>query len=190
MPVTLVVSKTLGGAAVSDSVPGGSSGYDFGLSETGDASPDAKLYYLKLQFATNFIFDLAVNVQAFSGTYGGDYSASADLSKLISHGNSGYGLQCDFDFDAATPFTTFEQFETGNGVSFSDRILIPVESFLYDNASVEVAASSPTAGSLGIAGNTALGDNAKMRFRYVTPAGEPATGTRQFDIYFSYNFTT
>lgn len=189
MTVTLTVSKTLSGSAVADSLTGGGSGYDFGESETGDASPPEKAFYVRHDGA-NKITNFAINVQAYSGTYGGDYSAGADLTKLVGHGDSGYGLQCDFRWDGSPLFGSYTTFLTGTGVSYATRITMPVAAMSRNNAGTEADASAPVAGELGAAGNSTLGDRSHMTFRYVTPTGETGTGRRQFDIYYSYNFTS
>ena len=185
------VSKTLTGSAVADSLTGGSTGLNFGESETGDASPPEVTLYFRHD-GTQKVTNLAVNIQAYTGVYGGDYNASADLTKIVGHGDSGYGLQVDFRWDAATKFEAgqYTVIETGTGVSFVTRILVPVEAMSRNNGGTEVDAGTPVAGEVGAVGDTVLGDRAHMTWRYVTPTGEAATGRRQFDIYYSFNFTS
>lgn len=188
MTVSLTVMKTISGVAAADSLRGGTSGYDFGEAETGATAPN-KTFYLKHD-GTAYITNLAVNVQAYSGTYGGDYSASSDLAKLVTHGDALSGLQCDFRWNAATPFnSTHTTFKTNTGVSFATRITVPTTAMSLNSTS-EVAASVPVAGRIGATADATLGDRAHMTMRYMNPSGESQNGTRQFDIYFSYNFTS
>lgn len=191
--VSLTLMKTVAGSAIADSLTGGSTGYDFLESETGDASPPEYALFVKHDGTTD-ITNLALNVQAYAGTYGGDYSAAADLTKLTAHGDTapGYGLQVDFRWDGSPLFDTgqYTVFKTGVGISYVTRLTVPVASMSRNNAGTEVDAGTPVAGQIGATGDTVLGDRAHMTFRYVTPSGETATGRRQFDIYLSFNFTS
>lgn len=186
--VSLTVSKTLTGSAVADSLTGGSSGYDFGESETGDDSPPQLAFFVRHD-GTTYITNFALNVQAYSGTYGGDYNANSDLTKLIAHGDAGYGLQIDWRWDAVSLFSTYSTIATGYGDTFATRVQVPVQSMSRNNGGTEVDATVPVEGQVGEASNVALGDRAHMTMRYVTPLSETATGKRQFDVYYSFNYT-
>lgn len=188
MTVTLTASKTISGASPADVLTGGSSGYNWGQSQTGVVATTQDLYLYHDGGAR--ITNLAINAQAMSGTYGGDYSAGADLTKLATHGDSDYGLQIDFDWDAATPFSSFVQIKSGVGVSYASRYTIPVEAMSRNNAGTEVVSTAPIAGVIGATGDTALGDRAHFRLRYMAPSAETQTGKRQFDLYYSFNFTS
>lgn len=192
MSVSLTISKTIAGSAASDSLTGGATGYDWGETETGDASPPEHTYYVRHD-GTQEITNFALNIQPMSGTYGGDYNASADLAKLIAHGDAGdYGMQWDFRWDASPTFASgqYTIFKTGVGVSFATRVTIPVTAMSRNDGGTEVDAVSPVAGKLGPAASASLGDRAHMTMRYKTPASETATGRRQVDVYYSYNFTS
>ncbi len=189
MTVNLTIAKTLTGSAINDSLTGGSSGYDFGISQTGAVAPNNPVFLS--HDGVNPITELAVNVQQMSGTYGGDYSASADITKLLAHGDGGSnGLQCDFTWNDSPLFTSFTQFKTGTGSSYASRIVMPTTAMSRNNSSVEVAANTPVAGQLGASADATLGDRAHMTFRYTNPGAETQNGKRQIDLYFSFNFTT
>ena len=190
MTVEATAMKTIAGSAAADELEGGDLGYSFAESKSGDDDPPQHTVFLKHD-GTTYVTNLAVNVQPFSGTYGGNYSANSDLAKLAGHGDAGYGLQCDFRWDGSPKFDVgqFTTFKTGTGVSFATRVEIPAASMSYNDSGTEEDASAPVAGRLGEMGNDTLGDRAHMTFRYKNPTGETQTGTRQFDIYWSFNFT-
>jgi hypothetical protein len=193
MAVDLTLSETLAGSAIADSLRGSGSGWDIGTSETGDASPDEYPLFIRHN-GSNKIYSAAINVQVYGGTYGGDYSAAADLTKILAHGDDGNGLQVDFRWDgsplfASSQYSVFKN-GSGNGGSFANRITLPVASMSRNNSGTEVDAGTPVAGEIGAAGDTTLGDRSHMTFRYVNPTGETANGYRQWDILISYNFTS
>lgn len=189
MAVTLTVSKTLTGSATADLLTGGSTGYNFGNSPRGSASPPAREFFLRHD-GVNKIENLALNVQAYTGVYGGNYSAATDLAKLLAHGDDDFGLQVDFRWDGSPRFSALEQIATGNGDSFSNRILIPSTAMSYNDTGSEVAADAPMPGELGAIGDTDLGDRVHIALRYMTPASETLLGRRQWDTFFSYNFSS
>lgn len=189
MTVSATLSKTITGSSLSDLLTGGSNGYDWLESEAGDADPPQYPLFFRHD-GTQFVSNAAVNVQAMSGTYGGDYSANADLSKLIAHGDAGYGCQVDFRWDGSPLFGVYTAFTSGVGDTFANRIQLPVASMSRNNSGTEVDASAPVAGEVGPTGNAALGDRSHMTFRYVTPSSETLVGKRQFDLYFTFNFTS
>jgi hypothetical protein len=123
-----------------------------------------------------------------SGAYGGDYSALTDFNKVIADGDLNYGLQIDPRYNGGD-FTTMIQIKTGTGNTFAQRVLIPITAMVFDNAGSEVVATTPIAGVIGETGNTVLGDNAHFRTRYAASASESLLGRRQFDVFFSFNFT-
>lgn len=188
MTVAMTAMKTISGSAIADTLTGGSSGYDLGESNTGDASPPTYPIFLK-HAGTFEVTHVAVNVKAMSGTYGGDYSASSDLTALLAHGDAGYGLQFDFRWNGGD-FGTKTTIKTGTGDTFPNRFELPTTTNSYTNSGTEIAASSPIAAEIGPSGNGVLGDRAHMNIRYLTPGTETNIGRRQFDIYFTYNFTT
>lgn len=191
MTVSITLSKTLNGANVSDALTGGDNGYNWGSSENGDNDPAQQQYYLRHD-GSFFIFNLALYVRPYSGTYGGDYSANADYTRLKGHGDSGFGIQCDLTWNASPPFTVglYTVFNSSVGMTFPQRITVPTNSLFYYNAGTPIAASSPVAGKIGASGDSALGDMALMRFRDMVPSGEAQSGKRQFDIVYAYNYTS
>lgn len=190
MTVALHIAKTLTGSDVADVLPGGSSGYDFGVLPTGGPYT-VQAFYVKHD-GTQYISEFAVNLQAMSGTYGGDYNASTDLAKVLSDGDAGNGLQIDWNY-TGTPFggTPFVFSNTLNcGKDYANRVYLPTTTMAFNNAGTLVAPSGAVQGQLGPIGNSVLGDHAHFNMRYVSPNTETLTGKRQFDIYYSFNFTS
>lgn len=189
MAVSLTVSKLIGATAVSDVLTGGSSGYDFGVASRGDTNPQQANFFVRHD-GTYEIFNFAFNIDSYTGTYGGDYSALTDLGKIQELGDNDFGIQIDFRWNGSPKFGVKTQIKTGVGDSFVDRILIPVDALSYNDGGTEVDASAPVAGTLGPIGDAALGDTAHLTLRFLCPPDETLLGRRQWDSYFSYNFST
>lgn len=188
MTVTMTAMKTISGSAIADSLTGGATGYDFGESQTGVSSPPTFPLFLKHD-GTMEVTNVCLNIKAMSGTYGGDYSANSDLSAILAHGDAGYGLQFDPRWNGGD-FGTKTTIKTGVGDTYPNRLTLPTTVSSYTNSGTEIAASVPVLGEIGPSGNGTLGDRVHMTFRYVTPGTETNIGRRQFDLYFTYNFTT
>ena len=122
MAVTLVVSKTVTGVEVADSLAGGSSGLDFGQVSNGSFCPlisqasnsGAQDLYLSHNATIDPITSVKFYVGQYSGTYGGANSAAADFTVLTAYGaaNTGAdanntdglsrGLHLDMSFNVST----------------------------------------------------------------------------------------
>lgn len=189
MTVALTVSKTLGGAEITDSLDGGESGYNLGTTNGGEVSPTQNPLYIKHN-GTAKITALSFYIGAYTGTYGGDYTAAADLTKTIAHGDAGFGIEIDMDYDAAVAFAAKTTIKSGVGISYATRILMAASAMIYKSGSSEVAPTSPVAGELGESTNSTLGDYAKLLKRYMLPITESLPGKRQYDMYFCYYYTT
>lgn len=96
MAVNLTISKTLGGAGVSDSLAGGSTGLDLGqvinaqyvpiINKT--ANTGHQDIYVRHDATIDPIDDYKTFITQFSGTYGGADSAVNDIATLISKGQA------------------------------------------------------------------------------------------------------
>lgn len=122
MAVTLVVSKTVTGAEVSDSLAGGSTGLDLGQVTNGSYTPltsqaantGAQDLFLSHNATVDPITSVKFYVAQFSGTYGGANTAAADFTTLTGYGaaNTGAdtnntdglsrGLHMDMSFNVST----------------------------------------------------------------------------------------
>jgi hypothetical protein len=186
--VTLTVAKTIGGGQAADALQGGSTGIDLGTVANGAATSVQNLYIS--HNGTQKITGVAYYIQAFTGTYGGNYTAAADYAKLRTLGDSSYGYQVDEIYNSSPAFNgAFYQVATGAGDAFATRRTIPTTAMVYDSSG-EQAASSPVAGEIGPSGNTVLGNRAKLKERVSIPASEVDGGYRQFDLVIAYNYTT
>lgn len=187
MTVILTASKTLGGAEASDSLTGGGTGFQFGTTEAG-VTPATQLIYLRHD-GTALIENLQMYVRPYSQTYGGEYSAAADHTKLAQQGLQSAGFQVDFNW-TGIEFATFTTLTAALGTAPVNAIDVPITSIFRNNGGVPVAASAPVQGEVGASGNTTLGDTALLRCRWAVPLAELQPGRRQVDIAFTYNFTT
>lgn len=96
MAVNLTLSKTLSGAAVSDSLAGGGSGVDLGSVINGEYAPIIskaantgwQSLYIRHDAAVDPITEVGTYVAEFSQTYGGANSAAADFATLVAKGNA------------------------------------------------------------------------------------------------------
>lgn len=189
MPVvTLTASKTLNGPAVNDLLNGGASGVDIGTVANDAVSNTVNLYVR--HNGANKITGASFFVQAYTGTYGGNYTPTADYAKLQGLGDTNNGLQFDEDWDRTVPFNVLYQVKTGDGDSFATRRAIAATSMVRDNAGSEADATAPVVGEIGPALNATLGDNAHLKYRIKIPASETDGGIRQYDTVIAYNYTT
>lgn len=192
MTVLITIAKTIAGVGVSDSLAGGSTGYDLGSSKSNTTQVPVNAWYLTHDGAT-YIENLSYYISLYTGTYGGAYSASADKAKILAHGDAGYGFEVEEDYsaDSLTPyFGSPYRIATGLADAYVNRRLVQASSMLYNNSSVETAPSAAEAGKIGELGNTVLGDVCKLRKRYIVPTSETLGGKRQIDFVYTYNFST
>jgi hypothetical protein len=219
MTVNLTASETLNGAAVADALVGGGLGMNMGLVSNQFYAPlidkatntGQKDIYIRHD-GTNLISTLGVFIGEYGAgtgfTYGGTETAAADfttvkdmgstsgVSKNNADGNSG-GFW--MEMNASTNSTT--QFEIGlrpdevktfgksaQGIDISTYFLIHETAMVYDSGG-EAAATSPVQGQLGPAGDTVLGDNAHLKFRYYVPTTYLEAKTLQWETIFSYSYT-
>lgn len=187
MTVSIISSPTLGGAQYSDSLQGGGTGANFGSSEAG-TTPSVKSIYVRHDGVSQ-ISNLAIYLKAYSATYGGEYSASADVVKVFEQGLQSAGFQIDMNW-SGVPFASFITMTTALGGSIDTAIEIPVTAILHNSGGTALQPSAPLQGELGAAGNSVLGNTVLLKCRWLVPTGEPAPGRRQIDLAYLYNFTT
>lgn len=125
MAVSLTISETLNGAAVSDSLAGGGSGVDFGSVTNGQFGPlidqglntGAQTLYVRHDAVDDPITDVKTFLQEYGtgtgATYGGAATASDNYTTLLNEGNTSgssknnldgnsSGIWIDMDSDAST----------------------------------------------------------------------------------------
>ncbi len=191
MAVSTTVSKTLAGTMVADVLSGSTTGYDLGIATQSAGTTPVNTVYFRHN-GVNAITNASYYIATYSGTYGGDYNAATDYAKIISHGDDtsgSFGLQVEETYSSSA-FSSPYTIKTGQAINFASKRTLQTSSVFYNNATVETAPITPIAGSLGASGNVTLGDNAKLRLRYIIPTSEQLAGKRQFDIVLSYSFTT
>lgn len=96
MAVNLLISKTLTGGAVNDSLAGGSSGLDLGQVINGEYSPIVDKsansghqdLYISHDATIDPIQDYKTYIATYSGVYGGANSAIADIATVIAKGQA------------------------------------------------------------------------------------------------------
>ena len=162
----------------------------------------------------NEITDLKFSVAEYGTTtgfsYGGTDSAANDYTNLIAQGansgvsknsadnaSNGLWIEMQWDvsdtnrFDRNTRPTFVKAVGDGSvGIDLDNGITLAAESMVYD-APGETVASSPVAGTLGPSGNTVLGEICHTQFRhYVRQTGAEINGRVQYEIIFSYAFTS
>lgn len=122
MTVLLIVSESVTGAEVSDSLAGGSTGLDLGQVVNGAYTPitlqsantGAQDVYIRHDAVTDPITNVKFYVAQYTGTYGGANTAAADITTLLALGlaNTGAdknnvdglsrGLHIDMDWQVST----------------------------------------------------------------------------------------
>lgn len=219
MSGVLTVSKTIGGAAVADSLAGGGTGVSFGFCSAGEYSPivdkDAntgwQALYIKHDGA-DAITDVKTFIRPFNQTYGGVSSSAFDYDLLADQGRRssvsannadglGTGLRVEQDADltdslgASAFLASRAQVKIygagGLGVSYDTGYDLHEDALLWNDAGTPTDASAPTARIIGPAGDTAAGDTALLKLRYYLEAGALATvnGVRQVNWVVGFNFT-
>lgn len=164
MAVNLVISKTLAGTAVADTLAGGSSGLDLGSVNNGEYTPitlkSANTGFQRLYIRHNATIDPITNVGTFiaqySGTYGGAATAAGDFATLVSKGNAssssannndgnGAGLRIEHDadlgntlgasaFDATRAQVKIYGDNNTDGIDLASAFPLHVDALIYDAA--------------------------------------------------------
>lgn len=105
MTVTLVVSETITGANVSDSLAGGSTGLDLGQVTNGQYAPltlqsantGHQDIFIRHDAVVDPVTDVKFYLATFSGVYGGANSAGADFTTIGAYGAADTGATANND---------------------------------------------------------------------------------------------
>lgn len=184
--MALSILSTLDGSAYADSIGlgGADTGLDLGAAIKGEDSTTKHLF-LQHDFV-NKIYDVRLYLAVYTGTYGGDASAAADLAEILTWGGTpNEGLRAELD-RTATAFAT--EFKTGTGDLLANAISIGDDCQCYNSAG-EQPASAASSGQIGPAANTVLGDAAHIKLIFTPPISED-TGIRNIDLRIAYTRTT
>lgn len=138
MSVSLIVSESVTGAEVSDSLAGGSTGLDLGQVTNGAYTPitlqsantGAQDIFIRHDAVTDPITNVKFYVAQYTGTYGGANTAAADITTLLGLGlantgadkNNADGLSRGLHIDMDWQVSTANQFDPTRETSGQKRI--------------------------------------------------------------------
>lgn len=179
MTVSITFSATNGGSAIT-SLDNGSAAADSNTTE--------QEIFIRHDGA-NQISNCGFYLAAKSGTYGGDFSAAADLAEILEWGDAtteasfgGFLINMDatggytsWPTYTSKGGTSYNTFRTGAGDSSTNKILLAVNM-----------------GLTGSVGTLQAGDEPNVRFkcRIDVPSDETVLGVRQFDQKLSFIYTS
>jgi hypothetical protein len=217
MAVALTFSKTIGGAAASDSLAGGGSGVDLGSVVNGEYAPiisktlNSGWQPLYIQHdGNNKITDVATFIDEYSQTYGGADSAADDFATLKAKGNasdnsannstglsSGLRVEQDADLAGSLGLSAFDGTrgqvkiygKTNLGIDLASAFVVHADAMVYDNSGTAVDASAPVAGEIGELANTVLGDTAFLKLRLYLEEAAATGGIIQWDFCVKYSYS-
>ena len=219
MAVSLTISKTLGGAGVSDSLAGGGSGVDLGSVTNGQyvpiinqsANTGWQSLYISHDATVDPITDTGTYIATFSQTYGGADSAANDYSTLISKGNASdnsannttglsAGLRIEHDadlggtlgasaFDGTRAQVDIYGDNNTDGIDLASAFDLHVDALIQYNGGSPIDATSPETGKIGKSGDATLGDVALVKLRYYLEDAAPDGGIIQWDFVCKFSFT-
>lgn len=219
MAVSLTISKTVAGSAVSDSLSGGGTGLDFGTCNNNEYVPlinkssntGKQTLYVRHNAVTDPITSLATYIAAFTQTYGGADSSSNDYVALKALGQAsgtsannndglsgGLRVEHGADLSASLGASAFDATRAQvkiygdngtDGISLASAFSMHVDAATYWNGSTEVVATTPVTGKVGISTDTVLGNRAHYSFRYYLPDAATAGGILQANLVFAYSYT-
>jgi hypothetical protein len=143
-------------------------------------------------------------------TYGGARTAAGDYTAIKNLGNASGSSKNNADglsggvwldqrwnvtdanqFDKATfPTKVFIFGDNGtDGIDLASAFGLITDANVYDNSSVETAATTPVAGKIGKSGDTVLGDRAHLRLRIYLPASHVEGGIFQTELVTAFSYT-
>lgn len=218
MSVSLTVSKTLGGAAVSDTLAGAGTGVDLGSVVNAEYTPIIskaantgwQSLYVRHNATIDPITEVKTFIQQFSQTYGGAQTAATDFTTMQSKGaasgnsannadglSSGLRVEHDADLGGTLGASAFNGTRaqvkiygaSSLGVSLATGYDLHVDALIYNNAGTPVDATTPVTGKIGKTGDTVLGDVAFVKLRFYLENAAPDGGIIQWDWVISYSFT-
>lgn len=158
------------------------------------------------------IQDYVTYVSEFSGIYGGAQNAAADIATLIAKGQADNGLTAN-NSDGLSSGLRIEHggINIGSlgsaaflpsraqvsiygdngtdGIDLDSGFVLHEDAMVWNNGGIEVDATTPIAGQIGVAGDTVLGDNAHIGLRFYLEDAATQGGYLQFDWIHAYSFT-
>lgn len=219
MAVLLTISKTLGGAAVADTLNGGGTGLDLGSVVNGEYTPiinkAANTGWQSLYIRHDATIDPITNVGTFiaeySQAYGGADTSANDYTTMITKGtasgnsannadglSSGLRVEMDADLGLTLGASAFLGSRAQvkiygdngtDGISLATAFIIHQDAMIRNNAGTPVDATTPIAGVIGKAADAVRGDTAFLKLRGYLETGAPNGGFVQFDYVVKYSFT-
>lgn len=181
MPVSITWSSTNGGSAVSQPI-------DHGNDNAGNTMA-AQEFFIEHD-GDNPITDCGFYIAIKTGTYGGDFSALADLEEMLAWGDSeetnGYG-GFQINMDATGSYvglwptvgdksgSTYNTFRTNIGDSAENKILLATQMGLSGGVGTIQAGTGP---------------NVRFKCRVRVPNDTTEVGTRQFEQRLRYTYTS
>ena len=163
----------------------------------------------------NKITDFKTHIQEYGTatgfTYGGSDTAPNDFVTMRDQGNTsgssknnadgnsaGLWMEMDADvsainfFDRASRPTLVKVYgESLTGIDLTTAFTIANDAMVYDSGGgTETVATSPVDGEVGASGDSVLGDRAHVYYRTMFPGSFTVGGTIQFEIVYTYSFTS
>jgi hypothetical protein len=162
----------------------------------------------------NEITELKYHIQQYGlgtgYTYSGDATAADDYAAMLALGDAsgsspnnadglsgGIWMETDSDVSGANLFnraarpTEILVARTGFGDTLANAFDLPAASMIYDSGGgTEAQPSGPVDGTVGPSGNTVFGDRCKLLSRVYFPNAFSTGGTMQYEIVFTFAFST
>lgn len=184
MAVSIIFSSTNGGSSEGQPLSHGTT-----LIQGGDSV--AQTIYLRHD-GTNAITSCGLYMQAFAGTYTGDFTAAVDKAELLAWGDasgaSTYGgikmnLNATGSFpDASWP--TLANKDTVDGYGFTIRTGVG------DSATSPISILTSTGATSTGTIQAGTAPNVRFQMKLSIPSAEDTSGTRLFGILLTYNYTS
>lgn len=179
MTVSITFSTTNGGSAITS--------LDNGIATAG--SPTAEQEIFIRHDGENQISNCGFYLAAKSGTYGGDFSAAADLAEMLEWGDA--TTEASFggflvNMDATGGYTTWPTYSSKSGTSYNT-----CRTGAGDSSTNKILLAV-NMGLTGSAGTLQTGDEPNVRFkcRIAIPSDEGVLGVRQFDQKLHFVYTS
>lgn len=211
-PVTNISDALSGGGTGIDMGPCANNSYAPIISKSGNTG-EQKLY-VRHDAEIDPITDVKSFIQTYgvgtSFTYGGANSAADDFTSIKALGNASGnsknnvdgksgGLWIDMNasrddtsrFDQATYPLLVKIYGDNltDGTDLTTAFGLVKEAMVYDNSGTETLATTPVDGTIGLASDTVLGDNANISLRVYLPDSHTEGGILQVELVFAYSYT-
>ena len=169
MVVNVTFSRTSGGLAIADILEGSENGLKHGAVANGEETIKESIYIR--HDGDNEITDCKFYCEQFSGSYGGNSSASLDFDELKEWGgsNASKGFLIDVNNDSVYEYNlkVGQMDEEANAVSLDDS-----------------GAGGSNPDDIGVGGE------AHINVKVAVPSTVDIAGIRQFDMIFKYSYTS